>query len=93
MRERVRVVISGLVQGVGFRYATAREAAQRGLGGWVRNRADGSVEAEFEGDRSVLEDMVSWCGRGTAYAQVTQVRTTWLEVQDPSDREFRIRGW
>ncbi len=48
-RVRQRVVITGRVQGVFFRDSTRREAARRGVAGWVRNRGDGAVEAVFEG--------------------------------------------
>ena len=58
MTERLRVHIQGRVQGVGFRYATHRQATRLGLSGWVRNAADGSVEAEFEGDKAVLKELL-----------------------------------
>ncbi|MGL5805406.1 MAG: acylphosphatase [Xenococcaceae cyanobacterium] len=69
----VRVVVSGTVQGVGYRYYTARQAEQLGVKGWVKNLANGDVEAVFTGDRFVVERMVKWCHRGPSAAVVTNV--------------------
>ena len=60
----VRVVIRGRVQGVGFRYWTHGAATARGLDGWVRNRADGSVEALFSGSADRVEEMLAACHSG-----------------------------
>ena len=70
---RVRAVVSGTVQGVGFRWATRREAVRLGLAGFVRNRADGSVEVEAEGDADAVGQLVRWLESGPAAAQVSQV--------------------
>ena len=63
----------GRVQGVGFRASTIERARSLGLGGWVRNRPDGTVEAVFEGPRDRVESMVEWCRRGPAGARVDSV--------------------
>src|SRR5512137_2270255 len=55
---RLHAVISGIVQGVNFRYYTTRQAQELGLTGWVANRWDGSVEVVAEGARSQLEDLL-----------------------------------
>jgi acylphosphatase len=68
---RYRVVASGLVQGVWFRESCRREAAVRGVAGWVANRFDGRVEAVFEGPEPVVAEMVAWCRMGPARAEVT----------------------
>jgi acylphosphatase len=70
---RVHLVISGLVQGVGFRLAAQREASRLGLVGWVRNLADGRVEAVAEGPEQSIEQMVAWCRRGPSGARVRDV--------------------
>jgi acylphosphatase len=70
---RRRVVVRGRVQGVGFRMSCARRARQLELGGSVRNRADGTVEAVFEGPAPAVEAMVEWCRTGPPMAQVTTV--------------------
>jgi acylphosphatase len=75
-RIGVRVRIGGRVQGVWFRGWTVREAQARGLSGWVRNRADGSVEAVFAGPRAAVEAMVAACRDGPPGAQVGEVEVT-----------------
>jgi acylphosphatase len=69
----VRLVISGRVQGVGFRAFVERQAYKRDVRGWVRNRRDGTVEALFIGDDGVLAEMEAACRRGPSMAMVTQV--------------------
>lgn len=70
---RKRVVVEGRVQGVGFRMSCARRAQEAGVGGMVRNLADGRVEAVFEGDDSAVEALVTWCGHGPRSAVVRRV--------------------
>ncbi len=76
-QARLHVTISGRVQGVFFRAATRDEARARGLKGWVRNLPDGRVEALFEGDRRLLENMLIWCKKGPPFAHVTSVEVEW----------------
>ena len=57
---RRRVIVHGRVQGVFFRDTTRRMARSRGVGGWVRNTPDGTVEAVFEGEAEAVESMVRW---------------------------------
>lgn len=73
MTEARRLRIEGLVQGVGFRYHATRAAQHFGIVGWVRNRRDGSVEAEIAGDAEAIAAMIDWCRRGPPAAQVTHV--------------------
>jgi acylphosphatase len=70
---RVRVVVTGRVQGVWFRDSCRLEALGHGVAGWVRNRADGAVEAEFEGGEDAVERMVAWCREGPPRARVDDV--------------------
>ncbi|BDG04352.1 acylphosphatase [Anaeromyxobacter oryzae] len=77
-RVRARIVVSGLVQGVAFRAATVDEARRLRLHGWVKNLADGRVEAEAEGERAAVEALVAWCRRGPPAAQVDDVTVTWV---------------
>jgi acylphosphatase len=74
---RARALITGRVQGVAFRFETRRAAERIGVSGWVRNRADGSVEAVFEGRRPQVEEILAWCGRGPALARVAGVDVRW----------------
>jgi acylphosphatase len=86
---RVRVLVSGRVQGVWFRDSCQREARAVGVGGWVRNRMDGSVEAEFEGSETAVARMVSWCRAGPPRADVAAVT---VENVDPTgDTRFVVR--
>ncbi|HZO95830.1 MAG TPA: acylphosphatase [Gaiellaceae bacterium] len=73
---RSRVVVHGLVQGVGFRYAVAARARSLGAAGWVRNRADGAVEAVFEGEADAVSALVRFCREGPRGAAVERVEET-----------------
>jgi acylphosphatase len=86
--RRVRVVVSGRVQGVFYRADCAGRAGALGLGGFVRNLPDGRVEAAFEGESDAVARMIAWCREGPPLAAVAAV-----EVHDEpprGDREFRI---
>jgi acylphosphatase len=71
--ERRRVLVSGRVQGVYYRDTCRRVATGAGVGGWVRNLADGRVEAVFEGPAEAVEQLVAWTRDGPAEASVTGV--------------------
>lgn len=87
---RRHVVVHGFVQGVGFRYAVERAARARGVAGWVENRADGTVEAVFEGDRDDVEALVDFCRRGPRGAEVRDVSVS----EEPAEglAGFRVTG-
>jgi acylphosphatase len=70
---RRRVVVHGLVQGVFFRDSTRRLAQRHGVSGWVANRADGAVEAVFEGEADAVERLVAFSRKGPRGAQVESV--------------------
>lgn len=86
---RVHVYISGKVQGVGYRFSTVQQAKRLGIQGWVRNLRDGRVEAVFEGDTSVVEEMVKWCHSGPASASVEKVAVTQEEIEGIEGFETR----
>jgi acylphosphatase len=77
---RLRLIVTGRVQGVGFRYATVDEAQRLKLAGWVRNGRDGSVEILAEGPRERLERLAIWCHDGPRGALVTNVSAQWDEA-------------
>jgi acylphosphatase len=77
-RARISLLVSGIVQGVNFRYSTYEEARRLGVSGWVRNLPDGRVEVLAEGDRRALEALVDWCRRGPPHASVEAVEARWL---------------
>jgi acylphosphatase len=68
-----RLLITGIVQGVGFRYAMAAQARLLGVSGWVRNRRNGSVEAMIAGDAGQVAEMLAWSHTGPAGAAVDNV--------------------
>lgn len=74
--KRVRVLIAGRVQGVGFRWICAQEAKAHGVAGFVRNLPDGRVEAAFEGPPEAVQAMVDWAAHGPSYAHVISVEPT-----------------
>ncbi len=74
MNIRVHVFISGKVQGVFFRSGTKEKAEELGVSGWVRNLADGRVEAVFEGEEGSVKRMIAWCRKGPEYARVDDVK-------------------
>ncbi len=80
---RARIRVRGLVQGVAFRQSTVDEARRLGLEGWVRNLADGSVEAEAQGARDRVEALVRWCRRGPPAARVEGVDVEWGPPGEP----------
>ncbi len=70
---RVRVRVSGRVQGVFFRASCAERADELGLSGWIRNVSGGAVEAVFEGTESAVAQMVGWCREGPPLARVDRI--------------------
>ena len=76
---RLKLIISGRVQGVCYRWFTRDTAAELGLTGWVRNLPDGTVEAVVEGERDKLEQLLGWCRRGPDLARVTDIQAEWEE--------------
>jgi acylphosphatase len=86
---RVRVRVTGRVQGVWFRDSCQDEARALGVRGFVRNRADGSVEAEFEGPEAAVERMVAWCHTGPPRARIDAVNTE--RIATVGEPGFRVR--
>ena len=86
-----RILISGKVQGVFFRYEASEKAKELGLFGWVRNTKDGSVEALAQGEEKALTAFIEWCKKGPNRADVKNVEIEW---QTPTDefRDFSIQN-
>ena len=85
----VRLVISGRVQGVGFRAYVERQARRRALRGWVRNRRDGTVETLLIGEEALLREMEAFCHRGPAFAAVSRVERYAAEDEGIANFEQR----
>lgn len=84
----VHVMISGRVQGVGYRAWAADEAMARGLSGWVRNRRDDGVEAIFSGEVTDVAAMLEACGAGPRIARVDAVEVE--DIASPETGAFRV---
>ena len=78
--ERVRLRVTGRVQGVCYRAATQREASRLGVTGWVRNLPDGGVEALIEGEPAAVRALIAWCRTGPPGAHVMEV----AEIPEPA---------
>ena len=87
-----RVLISGRVQGVFFRFTMLEEAKREGVNGWVKNRLDGRVEAYLEGKEESVKKLISWCHKGPPGAVVRSVEVEWLPYEGTFS-SFSIRGW
>lgn len=83
--KRVRVFVKGKVQGVFFRAYTQRAAREFQVKGWVRNLPDGRVEALFEGNKTQVDAMIAWCGRGPSRAIVENLDA----AEEPYLGEFK----
>jgi acylphosphatase len=75
--KQLHMVVRGRVQGVYFRASAQREARRLGVCGWVRNRADGSLEIVAEGEEAAVRDLHGWAQRGPSAARVDRVDTRW----------------
>jgi len=90
-QARLHVIVSGIVQGVSFRYHTRREAQRLLLSGWVRNRPDGTVEVVAEGSRARLERLLAFLQVGPPAARVSGVEVKW-ERSSGEFTTFEIKG-
>jgi len=78
--KAAHIVVSGLVQGVGFRVEAQRCASRLGLNGWVQNSPDGSVEIHVEGDEDALGEFINWCHVGSSKAVIEDVSVDWTSA-------------
>ncbi len=90
MDVSARIVVRGLVQGVGFRYFVLRHASKLGLRGYVQNLYNNDVEIEVEGNRSLVEELIKEVKVGPRSAQVTDLKVEWKNP-DQQFRGFEIR--
>lgn len=79
-----RMVITGVVQGVGYRYFCYQRALSMKLKGWVRNELDGSVTVVAEGERSLVEQLITDLKVGPPSSSVTDISVTWSPFQGES---------
>jgi acylphosphatase len=88
--RRVHVIVAGDVQGVGYRYTMRLEARALGVTGWVRNRADGTVEAEVEGTAEQVDAALAWMAQGPPGSHVADARVTELSLTS-AESSFEVR--
>jgi len=88
--KQLRMMVSGRVQGVGFRFTARDEAQGLGLKGWVRNCPSGEVEIVAEGREDVLKMLAAWAHLGPPAAHVSRVHEEWSEFTGQF-ADFRIR--
>ena len=88
--KRVHFIVTGLVQGVGFRYYTHREAVALKLTGFVRNLPDSSVEIEAQGTEDLIQRFIEWAKKGPRNAKVDSVRQNEMKVLD-DEIDFEIK--
>ena len=81
------LMIHGRVQGVGFRWSLSAQATALGLGGWVRNRRDGCVEAVIRGSAEAVDALTAWAHRGPSSARVDHVQ--WNDEPDDENLDAR----
>lgn len=86
-----RLMIEGIVQGVGYRYALAERATALGLAGWVRNRANGAVEASVHGPADAVKAIIDWAHKGPSAARVSHVHVEDDAEPAPPGATFDIR--
>jgi acylphosphatase len=87
--KRLHFIVTGRVQGVGFRYYCHEAAVRLGIGGYARNLADGSVEIEAEGDDAAVEEFAETVARGPRASKVETVVREESEVK--GERSFSVR--
>ena len=89
-KVRAHIFISGRVQGVFFRSQTKRKAKKIGITGWVKNLADGRVEAVFEGEENPVKTMIEWARRGPLLSKVNGIEVEWENFSGEFN-DFEIR--
>ncbi|MBZ9578564.1 acylphosphatase [Patescibacteria group bacterium] len=87
---RAHIFVSGRVQGVFFRENTREKAEELGVFGWVKNLADGRVEAVFEGEKEKVESLIEWAKKGPEIARVNDIDVEWQEYKGEF-KNFDIR--
>ena len=84
------IIVSGRVQGVGFRYFTKKMADELSIYGWVKNMGDGTVEITAEGAEQLLEDFLKFIKRGPSFSRVKDTRVSKIRLSDYKYSDFKI---
>jgi acylphosphatase len=89
VQKRVKLRVFGIVQGVFYRTSAIKEAKQFNVVGWIKNRADSTVECVAEGSKENLEKFINWCRDGPEHAKVERIDVEWLDFKNEFT-EFKI---
>lgn len=90
MNRRVKITVTGIVQGVNFRSYTRITAERLGVNGWIRNLPTGAVEGCFEGERGAVNTMIEWCRNGPPSGRVDSLAVSEEQFSDEFD-SFTVR--
>ncbi len=88
MKTRAQITVTGLVQGVGFRWFVQKRAAELSLRGFVKNLDNGDVYAEAEGEKDIVEALIEKIKKGPSFSRVKDVRITWKEPENAAGDFF-----
>ena len=88
MKKHINLTIRGRVHGVGFRFSCMEAAYKYNIYGYVKNRSDGSVYVEAEGNEDVLEEFKDWCKKGPVWARVRDVEISEGELKNYNSFEI-----
>jgi acylphosphatase len=88
--KRLHLIMTGRVQGMGFRFSIERLCTKLGVNGWAKNNSDGTLEAMFEADEDKLNEVLEFCKKGPTFAIVENTEINWDECLDEF-KEFRIK--
>ena len=89
--KKIRAIVSGKVQGIGFRYSTRQKAKQFGVNGYVRNLANGDVEIVATGESKPVDSLLKWAESGPTSAVVSNLKIEVLNNSFDNFSSFEIR--
>lgn len=89
MKKTVSILVSGRVQGVGFRYYTRKKAEECKVTGFVQNKSDGSVYIEASGEEIDIDTFIDWCKQGPTWARVINSKISELPYREWIGFEIR----
>jgi acylphosphatase len=90
MDKQANIIVTGLVQGVNFRYDTKRKAEQLNITGYIKNLPTGNqVEIVAKGDKEAISELIEWCKSGTVYSRIENVESVWKDSSGEYN-EFKI---
>jgi acylphosphatase len=89
MLKSVKINVYGKVQGVGFRYSTLQKANELGITGFVKNRSDGSVYIEADGEPETIDKFVIWCKQGPSWSRVDDIKV--VDIPFNNYKNFAIK--